>query len=288
MEIIAGLGKLNIQGFERLLSSAAPLWSTKPRQVDQVRVDLSHIHFVDPYGVVGLAVLIEAIARRTRRPPMIVLPTNPNVTGYLSRLGAWDLLGEIGEIHSSSPLASHVSGSDSDVLLELSRITSPTDVKKILGNLSTIVANNLGYSKASVTAVMNTLSELCQNIVDHSDTTGWAVAQRYHRRNGDCFVWIAVADAGIGIKQSLGKRYGTQNWTHFDAIVYALKKNVSRLPNRGLGLHMVKRIVDDFGGSLHVRSGDSRLSVADAADGVAGAWFPGTQVGISLSEQAGA
>ena len=288
MEIAAGTGKLNVQSFDRLLVGAAPIWSTKPKSIHQVTLNLSQISFVDPFGLAGLAVLTESLGRRTRVPPVIVLPTNQSVTGYLSRLGAWDHLGRISELRSDAPLASHVSGQDSDVLLELSRISAAADIQKILGNLSAIIENNLGYSRTSVNAVMNTLSELCQNIVDHSDTTGWAVAQRYHRSNGSCFVWIGVADAGVGIKQSLGARYPVQNWTHFDSIVYALKKNVSRLPNRGLGLHMVNKIVNEFRGSLHIRSGDSRLSVADRAEGIPGAWFLGTQVGISLSENSGA
>lgn len=288
MEIAAGPGKLNVQSYDRLLLGAAPIWSTKPRSISQVTLNLSQINFVDPFGLAGLAVLTESIARRTKLPPVIILPVNPNVTGYLSRLGAWEHLGKISELRSDAPLASHVGGVDSDVLLELSPISSAADIQKILASLSTIIENNLGYSRASVNAVMNTLSELCQNIVDHSDSAGWAVAQRYHRSSGTCFVWIGVADAGVGIKQSLGKRYAVQNWTHFDAIVYALKKNVSRLPNRGLGLHMVNKIAHDFGGSLHIRSGDSRLSVAGTAEGVPGPWFSGTQIGISLSENAGA
>ena len=50
-----------------------------------------------------------------------------------------------------------------------------------------------------------TLSEACQNIVEHAGRGGWVAVQTYtwRKRLGRRVVVIAVCDAGIGFRQSL-------------------------------------------------------------------------------------
>jgi sensor histidine kinase regulating citrate/malate metabolism len=95
---------------------------------------------------------------------------------------------------------------------------------------------------------------------------------------------IGVADAGIGIKESLKTRYPSAGrWTHQEAILKALKKDFSRFPKRGLGLYMVQRIVEDFKGHLHLRSGDSRVFFGTTQRGFSVEWFPGVQANGNLA-----
>lgn len=249
-------------------------------------VNLQDVDFVDPYSAASLCVLVEYLRSETDETPRILLPKNLNVRGYLRRMKVWEQLDGLADLDGSAGGAS--GSSDSDILLELTRIDSKSAIEGATEHLLQIVSANLGYKRKSINAVTNTISELCFNVLDHSETTGWAVAQRYHRANGSRFLAIGVADCGIGIKKSLGTRFRTGGWSHFDAIINALKKEFSRFPKRGLGLHMVKKIVFDFGGNLHIRTGDCRLYLAAKPQGISGAVFPGTQVSISLSEHAGA
>lgn len=248
-------------------------------------LDLSDIEFFDPYAIAGLCVLIEFLVARTGRRPSVRLPRDLNVRGYIRRLRVLEHLSAIADLDD---VPGDIGSTTSDVLLELSRIDSKKSIDKATENLLQIVSANLGYKRRSLNALTNTISELCFNVLDHSEGSGWAVAQRYTRPGGSRFLWIGVADGGVGIRQSLSTRFDVSQWSHFDAILNALKKNFSRFPKRGLGLHMVKRIVFDFGGSLHIRTGDSRLYLAARPQGFQGPLFPGTQVGISLSENAGA
>ena len=113
--------------------------------------------------------------------------------------------------------------------------------------------------------------------------------QRYTSRAGRKFVIIGVADLGIGIRESLGKRFSqAREWPHYRAIANALRKDFSRYPDRGLGLYVISQIVNQYHGSLDIRSGDTSLYVRQRARWVQSCPFPGTQVGISLSEKAGA
>lgn len=249
-------------------------------------LDLGKVEFFDPYAVASLCILVEHLAAVTGETPKVLLPNNLNVRGYLRRMKVLDRLATLAEL--DAPAGDSSGNPDSDLLLELTRIDSKSKIEQATEHLLQIVSANLGYKRKNINAVTNTISELCFNVLDHSEGTGWAVAQRYHRADGSRFVAIGVADGGVGIKKSLSTRYQTRFWSHFDAIVNALKKKFSRFPKRGFGLHMVKKIVFDFGGNLHIRTGDSRLYLAAKPKGFQGAMFPGTQIGISLSEHAGA
>jgi anti-sigma regulatory factor (Ser/Thr protein kinase) len=278
--------QLNAISMDGLFSATADALANAGAKPRNATLDLGAVEFFDPYAVVSLSVLVEFLAAQIKEEPSILLPRNLNVRSYLRRLRALEKWQKVAILDGDC--TSDSGGSQSDVLLELSRIDSKRAIVKATEQLLEIVSANLGYKRKSINAVTNTISELCFNVLDHSEGAGWAVAQRYRRSNGSRFLWIGVADGGVGIKKSLGSRYDTSKWSHFDAIENALKKNFSRFTERGLGLHMVKRIVFDFGGSLHIRTGDYRLYLAARPRGIQGAWFPGTQVGISLSEQSGA
>jgi len=277
--------RLNAISMDGLFGVTAAALAKENGKARNATLDLGSVEFFDPYAVVSLSVLVEFLVSQTKGTLTIILPGNLNVRSYLRRLRVLERWQDVASLDGG---AGDSGGSQSDVLLELSRIDSKRAIERATEQLLQIVSANLGYKRKSINALTNTISELCFNVLDHSEGAGWAVAQRYRRSNGSRFLWIGVADGGVGIKKSLGSRYDTSKWSHFDAIVNALKKNFSRFTKRGLGLHMVKRIVFDFGGSLHIRTGDCRLYLAAKPQGIQGSLFPGTQVGISLSEQSGA
>lgn len=275
---------LNAISADSLFLSAANALRAEAHPRDCV-VDLSDITFFDPYAVVAVCTLIEHLRLEGVALPRVLLPRNPSARHYLERVGLIEKLSEMTDVIYESASEPE---EDSEILLELTRIDSLQSIEVATEKLVSLIDKNLGYQQKSLIAVTNAISELCSNILDHSGTRGWAMAQRYRRQDGSRFLWIGVADVGVGIKASLSGRHNTSTWTHADAIVNALKKTVSRFPQRGMGLHMVKRIVFDFGGTLHIRTGDARLYVAKTPRQFSGAWFPGTQAGVSLSEHPGA
>jgi hypothetical protein len=134
------------------------------------------------------------------------------------------------------------------------------------------------------------LSEACQNIVEHSGTSGWVAVQTYEwrRRLGRRVVVIAVADAGIGFRRSLEStqagRYGDR-WGDATALEAALIQGVSRFrdPGRGQGLGGIRRYVNRWDGSISIRSGTARIAIVPSwddevplADGLPD--FPGSQM----------
>ena len=287
MKISPTADNLNARTMDEVFRLASPLLYGDGPETAEAILDLGAVGFVDPYAAVSLCVLVELLAAKTGARPRLLLPRSLPVRSYLSRVGVLQCLDGIAEVDGADTGASPIVGSE--VLLGLTKIESADAINAATRRLLQILEVNLGYEKKTINAVANTISELCANILDHSGSHGWVVAQRYRRPDGEArYLWIGVADGGIGIKKSLATRYDTAAWSHRDAIVNALKKNFSRFPDRGLGLTMVRRIVEDFWGSLHIRSGDCRVYLGVRPTEYGGPLFPGTQVGIALSENTGA
>jgi anti-sigma regulatory factor (Ser/Thr protein kinase) len=174
-----------------------------------------------------------------------------------------------------------------DSTLPLSVIRSRADVQSVLAYLVELARNRLGYDLGDVLDATKVVSELCYNVVDHSQTEGVAVAQIYQDRTGKRFVSLAVVDDGVGIRSSLAQRYPeAASWSHAKAVQQALDGLSSRPLGGGAGLRSVRAIVRRYQGRLAIRSGSDRLYLSAERQPrvLAGSSFPGTQVGISFSQ----
>ena len=134
------------------------------------------------------------------------------------------------------------------------------------------------------------LSEVCQNIIEHSENIGFVGIQKYHFNSlNKNVVKIAVMDIGIGFRKSLSERFLIKD--DIEAIEKALLHGASRYADegRGHGLAAVRRFVTQWNGKLSIRSGTARFSIIPAW-----AWgkekefsltyFPGSQINILLPE----
>jgi hypothetical protein len=142
-----------------------------------------------------------------------------------------------------------------------------------------------------------TLSEACQNIIEHAGTGGWVAVQVYEwrKRLGRRVVVIAVCDAGQGFRRSLettqGRRLGDR-WDDGAALEEAVLRGVSRFNDkgRGQGLAGIRRYVGRLDGKLTVRSGTARLSIIPTWDDDVPLTkqlpaFPGAQMQIVIPER---
>jgi ABC-type transporter Mla MlaB component/anti-sigma regulatory factor (Ser/Thr protein kinase) len=180
---------------------------------------------------------------------------------------------------------------ENESLIEVCEISGRTDVENALTRVElrvvSILEGELNYSVREITWFKNVIAELCHNIVDHSGDRGYLAAQRYTNHKQDRkFAVISVCDLGIGIRESLAARYDVSSWSHGMAISNAVKKTFSRDTARGLGLYVVRTICDDCDGTLHIRSGDSRVYFRGNRSKVYNSGkFPGSQISITLYER---
>ena len=256
-------------------------------------IDLRAITFIDPYGMVGLLEIGELCMLEDIKKT-ILLPGSAEVLHYLERMDFFTNAKRyfsLEPMHAPSPEGR---GGGSDVLLEITPIARSNDIHTIVGRVrdraQAILAAHLKYDERAVNGFIVALSEICQNIIEHSENKGFVGIQKYRFQNlGKNIVKIAVMDAGIGFRRSLAARFKLRG--DLEAIEKALLHGASRHEDegRGHGLAAVRRFVTQWQGRLSIRSGTARLSILPK-------WargreretnltkFPGSQINIILPE----
>lgn len=230
-------------------------------------IDLRHMSFIDPYGMVGLLEIgeyfkLEGIQKAVH------LPESEEVIKYLERMDFFEYAGKYFSLEPSElKISDKYSRSFfSDVLLEITPVKKSDDIHFIVGEVkdraNKILKKHLHYNDNAINSFIVALSEVCQNIIEHSEHTGFVGIQKYHFNNiNKNVVKIAVMDLGIGFRNSLKTRFDIKD--DIDAIGRALLHGASRYADtgRGHGLAAVRRFVNQWNGKISIRSGTSRLSI---------------------------
>jgi anti-sigma regulatory factor (Ser/Thr protein kinase) len=227
-------------------------------------------------------------------------PEGEDTASYWQRAGFYRHAEELFDLHGYVPrLRNGVQ--ESNVLLEISSVARSDDVHGVVERIQTkaqsILVHELNLDPQVTMRFAMTLSEVCQNIVEHAGRGGWVAVQtyRYRQRLGRRVVVIAVSDAGVGFRRSLESAPGrklSDRWDDAMALEDALIRGVSRFrdPGRGQGLAGVRRYVGKWDGKLSIRSGTARIAIIPSWDeGVPLAEglgeFPGAQVQITIPER---
>lgn len=260
-----------------------------------IDINLKEVTFIDPFGMLGLLEIGE-LHKSEGIFKNLILPQSKEVLKYLDRMDFFKFAGQYFNLEPSKPKISEKYHRNpySDVLLEITSIEKTDDihdiVKKVKNRAHAILKRNLNYSDKAVNGFIVALSEVCQNILEHSENTGFVGIQKYHFNNlNKNVVKIAVMDIGIGFRKSLSKRFSLKN--DLDAVEKALLHGASRYKDegRGHGLAAVRRFLNQWYGRISIRSGTAKHSIIPA-------WshgrerernlpsFPGAQINILLPE----
>jgi len=258
-------------------------------------IDLGRVDFIDPYGMVGI---LEAgrLLKLRGCGSTLLLPGSASVLKYLDRMDFFRYAQRYFKLAPERPAFPdrYLRSSYSDVLLEITPIEKSDDIHFIVSRVKdrahTILERHLHYDDRAIDGFIVALSEVCQNIIEHSGNTGFVGIQKYHfQRLDKNVVKIAVMDQGIGFKNSLSERIEVAD--DLDAIDKALFHAVSRHADegRGHGLAAVRRFVNEWNGKLSIRSGSAKLSIIPEwswgrAEETGLACFPGAQINIMLPE----
>jgi len=287
---------LNEDSFEEILKQL-------PSEINKstnIAIDLSCTEFIDPYSMTGLLqleyYLKDCGVNFTISPPQL-----SSVLGYMERLNFFKYTSYIPEPGKEELEISKDSyHKNSDILLEIMPIEKFLDihdiVTKVKNRAKAILQKHLHYDLKAIDNFIVALSEICQNIPEHSQSIGLVAIQKYYyeKRLGKNVVKIAVMDKGIGIKKSLDRKCAQifkEKWSDEIAIRQALFEGVSRYddPGRGNGLVRVGRLVEKWKGKITIRSGTAKLGVIPPWDTerphqVSLSYFPGTQISMVLPE----
>ncbi len=293
MRVVPVPSHLDDQTIDQL---AASLGAWPPEE--RILLDAHATEWASPTGFVALLTLGQALAELGAPQPRLALPDSASVTSYWGKAGLLQHAEQYFELHGKAPPRKRAE--QSDVLLPVTMIRDAADVMEVVGQIgkraTAMLRDQLGLEASVVGGFGQSLSEACQNIVEHAGTTGWAAvhAYSYRRRLGRKVLVIATSDAGVGFRRSLdatlAKRIGDR-WSDGAAIESALIQGISRFrdPGRGQGLAGIKRYLSRWQGKISIRSGTARVKFGpewtwdeEPPRSEHLAWFPGSQVTILI------
>lgn len=284
---------LNDKTFESVFAQLAPV----PADA-RLLLDARHTRWASPFGLTALLAVAQARPER----PALYAPEADDTASYWARTGFFRAADGLFELHGSIPRSRN---GESDVLLEITPVARSEDVHEVVGRIQgkahAILSKELGLDAKATMGFAMTLSEACQNIVEHAGRGGWVAVQTYRWAHNikRRVVVIAVCDAGIGFRQSLEMgnpaRARSDRWDDAAALEEAVIRGVSRFrdPGRGQGLAGVRRYIGRWEGKLSVRSGTARISIVPPWDDDVPLeeklpYFPGAQMQITIPERLGA
>jgi anti-sigma regulatory factor (Ser/Thr protein kinase) len=280
---------LDDHSFEQVLEQLAPL----PADA-KILLDARHARWASPFGLTALLTLAQT---RTERPAFAV-PELEDTASYWARAGFFHHAESLYDLHGTYP--KRWDGAESNSLLDITAISKSSDVHDVVGRVQSrakqIIQSELHLDTKAIIGFTMTLSEICQNILEHAGQGGWVAVQSYRwtKRLGRRVVVIAVCDAGLGFRKSLESSPGhlpASRWDDAAALEEAVIRGVSRYRDRsrGQGLAGARNYVGRWNGKLSVRSGTARISIVPSWDDepplVEGlAPFQGSQVQVIIPE----
>lgn len=219
---------------------------------DVVTVDLSHVSFVRPAHLAGVAACAQLVRSNGQRF-RLVGPALPDASGYTARMHLGRVLDTMGAEHDlPDPVERAHSG-----LLEVSVIDAAERVRTLASLVFDAVAP---VDERLAAALYESLAELGANVGDHSGTIGFACAQIMP---GLRELRFAVVDSGLGLRRTLAAKGATSDRV---ALRLALE-GVSRFdePDRGGGLRTTVELVSELSGSVFVASGTATVRDSGSA-----------------------
>lgn len=250
---------------------------------ESTSLDLTQVGFIDPYA---LLLLTLALLPRDETGWRLHVrwPTRKDVRGWMRAMGFF------GEINDPKSALRGGYSSSSDALQPITRITGEHAVSRLVNAFDKRLTDRYPLTDQSRNALVKVMFELFQNIPQHSNATGevadphgLAAMQDYAGS-----IFLAVADAGIGLRKSLSTREEFADLSDASALNRIVYDGMSRFsdPGRGGELRRIAKLVRKWDGLLVIRSGKALLymdsergDVYDAPD------FPGVQIGVRLSRR---
>jgi len=288
-QVISVPPSLDENSFEQVLEQLAPIAPDA-----KILVDARHVRWASPYGLTALLTLAQTREER----PVLAVPDFDETLSYWARTAFFHHAESLYELRGTYPKRRETG--ESSVLLEITPITRSDDVHDVVGRLQEraqrILQNELHLESKAILGFTMTLSEICQNIIEHAGQGGWVAVQSYKwtKRLGRRVVVIAVCDAGLGFRRSLETAPGhlpTARWDDAAALEEAVIRGVSRFRERGRGhgLAGARNYVGRWHGKLSVRSGTARIAIVPEWDDDLALverlpQFPGAQVQVIIPE----
>ncbi|HOP28816.1 MAG TPA: ATP-binding protein [Spirochaetota bacterium] len=259
-------------------------------------IDMSRVAFIEPYSMLSFLLMGRNYLRKSgERIRLVNIPLQINQ--YLTRM---DFLSRgvfnVSEtIPDSMVLKRSISSSR---LLEIVEI--PNKERQSVNVIASVIALfrkrahgilKFWMNEEVVDYFVTVISELCQNIFEHSMDSGFLAMQTYKSGNEN-IARLVISDSGVGIRKSFEQKSEITYSTGAELIEKALTTPISSKREFGYGLCQVNAITERLKGSVFIRSDSSSLTALYNRKEKSGKniflrndlpQFDGTQISISLS-----
>ena len=259
-------------------------------------LDLSNLSFIEPYSILNLLLLGRNFLRNTGEK-LCLLNIPLNIHQYLARMDFFiknvfvviDKLDERYYLKRSS---------FSKRVIEITDIPNKErESIKVISDVVSLFRKRAShilkywFSNTIVDYFVTVISEICQNVFEHSLDSGYLSMQTYSIGK-EHIVRLVISDSGIGIRGSFNGIDDIPSMSNAKLIERVLTTPMSSKRAFGYGLCQVNAIVDRLKGSIFIRSDDASVAVMYNRKYSGGAYsflkndlskFPGTQISISLS-----
>ena len=260
------------------------------------KIDMSQIVFIEPYSMLSVLLLGKNYLIKTgNKIKLVNIPIN--IHQYLERM---DFISkEIFDLDIPlNPKLKLKRSLKSAKLLEIYEI--PNKERESIKSINLVISEfrkkasyilKYWISDSIVDYFITVISELCQNIFEHSMNSGYISMQTYSVGNKNTFC-LAICDSGIGIKESLKNKIEEKENNSADYIKSALFTPISSKRDFGFGLCQVNSIIERLNGSIFIRSYDAFVAALyNTKKDISGqkifqktdlSKFQGTQIAITL------
>ena len=244
--------------FENILSMQEPVFSK------ECPLDMSRIAFMEPYSMISFLLMGRNYLRnRGSKLTLINLPVH--IHQYLARMDFFEsAVFNIPEVLDTNLMFRR--NKSSSRLLEITEI--PNKERQSVKVISAVIALfrkraplilKYWMNDSVVDYFVTVISELCQNIFEHSLDSGYMAMQTY-RSGNENIARLVISDSGIGIMKSFNSRNDIKYTEGSELIELALTTPISSKREFGYGLCQVNNIVEKLKGVIYIRSGESSLT----------------------------
>jgi hypothetical protein len=259
-------------------------------------IDMSRVAFIEPYSMISFLLMGRNYLRKKgERIRLVNIPLQINQ--YLTRMDflSRDFFSISETVPDNMVLKRSISSSR---LLEIVEI--PNKERQSVNVIASVIALFRKRAHGILKFWMNdevvdyfvtVISELCQNIFEHSLDTGFMAMQTYKTGNEN-IARLVISDSGVGIVKSFEQKSEITFSSGAELIEKALTTPISSKREFGYGLCQVNAITEKLKGSVFIRSDSSSLSALYNRKEGSGKniflrndlpQFDGTQISISLS-----
>ena len=253
-------------------------------------MDFSATTGVRPAGMVGLLAVLEGQGRPgDGRPIALIPPQSREVMACWQASGLWDALREFCRWPETAAAPVLPQSRPLKPIVRCCHFRDASEVERMLAEMEHSFSTALSGYASLLDNVGETFTELITNVIYHADSNGGFALAQYCEYAAGPAIELAVADAGIGIRNSLAKAPAFADIdSDCAAIRLAMAEGVTSAGDkyRGFGLGYVAANTQlEPSRTLAIRSGKGIITLSGNGaiqEETSPTAYPGTLVGVTI------